>query len=325
MVARKETDVMTTMRSFVRAVTLAGALGISSVAGAQTTPDGDELARHPPLFLQLARTSLGWGEPVEPARIAGPIYFAGTRGLGVFLIRSSEGLIVINTGMPGSGPMTAEAIRRLGMDPRDIRLLLTGHARSDHAGALAYLQQLSGAQMAVIEQEKELLESGGGLDFLYGRYGEFAFEPPRVTRVFRDGDVLRLGDVAVTALLTSGHTPGSTTFVTEVEDGGTRYTVVFPDGLGIGHGYRVARDPSYPGIADNYLRTLRILETLTPDIWLAPHNETYDFEGKRSRSAREGVAAWVDPEGYRRWLRVQRVNFETAVSRELGTPPGPQR
>jgi metallo-beta-lactamase class B len=313
-----------TMRSFVRALALAGALGISSMAGAQTPPGEDELATHPPLFLQLARTSLGWGEPEEPGRIAGPIYFIGTRGLGVFLIRSSEGLIVINTGMPGSGPMTADAIRKLGMDPRDIRLLLTGHAHSDHAGALAYLQQLSGAHVAVIQEEKDLLESGGSLDFLYGRYEEFAFEPPRVTRVLRDGGVLQLGDVAVTALLTGGHTPGSATFVTEVEEGGTRYTVVFPDGLSIDPGYRMARDPSYPGIGDNYLRTLRILETLTPDIWLAPHNETYDFEGKRTRSAREGAAAWVDPEGYRRWLRAQRVNFETAVGRELGTSPGPQ-
>ena len=314
----------TTMHASARALLLACALGSPVLAGAQTPPDVDELATHPPLFLQLARTSMGWDAPEDPARIVGPVYFVGTRGLGVFLIRSSAGLIVINTGMPGSGPMTAEAIRTLGMDPRDIRLLLTSHAHSDHAGALAYLQELSGAQVAVIQEEKDLLESGGGLDFLYGRYEEFAFDPPRVTRVFGDGTVLQLGDVSVTALLTSGHTRGSTTFVTEVEDAGTRYTVVFPSGLGIDPGYRMARDPSYPGIGDNYLRTLRILETLTPDIWLAPHNESYDYERKRARAPREGAAAWVDPEGYRRWLRVQRVSLETAVTRELGTGAEPE-
>jgi metallo-beta-lactamase class B len=72
---------------------------------------------------------------------------------------------------------------------------------------------------------------------------------------------------------------------------------------------------------DNYRRTLRVLEMLKPDIWLAPHSETYDFEGKLARSPREGVNAWVDPMGYRQWLVAQRGNLEAAVNKELGTTP----
>jgi metallo-beta-lactamase class B len=315
----------TTTRGPVRGLVLCGMLGIACAAGAQAPPAREPAADSPPRFPQLARAAEGWDAPEEPGRIVGPIYFVGTKGLGVFLIRSSDGLIVINTGLPESGPATADAIRALGMEPQDIRLLLTGHARADHAGALAYLQQLSGAHMAVMQEEKALLESGGALDFLYGGHAEFAFDPPRVTHVFRDGTVLRLGDISITALLTSGHTPGSTTFVTEVEDGGTRYTVLFPTGLDIDPGYRVAREPSYPGIGDNYLRTLRVLETLSPDIWLTPHNEAYDFAGKRARAAREGAAAWVDPRGYQRWLRERRETFQATVSRERGAGSGSRR
>lgn len=313
----------TTTQGSARVLLLSAMLGIAGTAGAQTPRALEPPDDNPPRVLQLARATRGWDAPEEPGRIVGPIYFVGTKGLGVFLIRSSEGLIVINTGMPGSGPMTEEAIRSLGMEPQDIRLLLTSHAHADHAGALAYLQQLSGAHMAVIQEEKDLLESGGARDFLYGRYEEFAFDPPRVTHVFRDGNVLKLGDITITALLTGGHTPGSTSFVTEVEDGGTRYTVLFPNGLDIDPGHRVAQEPSYPGTGDNYLRTLRVLETLTPDIWLAPHNETYDFAGKRARAAREGAAAWVDPEGYRRWLRERRETFQATVTRELADGPRP--
>jgi len=63
---------------------------------------------------------------------------------------------------------------------------------------------------------------------------------------------------------------------------------------------------------------LRTLETIKPDIWLSPHTETYDFEGKLARSKTEGVKAWVDPDGYRLWLVAQRENFEATVNEELG-------
>lgn len=303
---------------------VAGWLLGSAVASAQGPRDREALAKNPPLFLELARKTLKWDEPAEPAKIVGPIYSVGTKGLSVFLVKTTEGLIVINTAMPGSGPMIEAAIRKLGFDPKDIRLLLGGHAHSDHVGAHAYLQRLSGARVGMINEEKDLMESGGKLDFHYAAYPEFAFEPVKVDYVFGDGETIKLGDVAITALLTNGHTKGSTTFVTNVVDNGKVYTVVFPNGLSINPGYRVAKDPSYFGIGDNFRRTLRALEMLKPDIWLAPHTETCDFAGKLARSAKEGVKAWVDPDGYRQWLVAQRENFEATVNEELGLKAKPR-
>jgi len=181
----------------VLATALVGCLAASSTA-AQGPPDRETLARNPPLFMQLARRALKWDEPAEPTKIVGPIYSVGTRGLSVFLVKTTEGLIVIDTPMPGSGPMVEAAIRKLGFDPKDIRLLLAGHAHSDHVGAHAYLQKLSGARVAMINEEKDLLESGGKLDFQYGAYREFDFEPVKVDQVFGDGEVIKLGDVAIT-------------------------------------------------------------------------------------------------------------------------------
>ena len=57
------------------------------------------------VFLRTARKLLKWDEPAEPARLLGPIYFVGTQGLGVFLVAGPQGHILINSGMPGSGPM----------------------------------------------------------------------------------------------------------------------------------------------------------------------------------------------------------------------------
>src|SRR5204863_5113667 len=190
----------------------------SSQAIAQPTPE--ELAKDPALFLETARKTLKWDEPAEPAKIVGPISFVGTKGLSVFLIQTSAGHILLNTGMPGSGPMIEASIRKLGLKPEDIKILLTGHAHIDHVGGHAYLKKLSGARVGMITEEKELLESGGKSDFFYGKDEVFQFEPAKVDFVFHDGDEIKLGDVTLKALLTNGHTKGSTTFLMKVVDGG---------------------------------------------------------------------------------------------------------
>jgi metallo-beta-lactamase class B len=121
----------------------------------------------------------------------------------------------------------------------------------------------------------------------------------------------------LTAYLTPGHTRGATTWVANIVDSGKAYVVAFPDGAGFNPGYRLVKDPSYPGIADDYRRTHHFLEMLKPDIWLAQHNEYYDLEGKRKRAEAEGVAAWIDPDGYRRFVAGKKRAFEDQVDREL--------
>lgn len=152
---------------------------------------------------------------------------------------------------------------------------------------------------------------------MYATVPEFSFEPVKADRVIRDGDAVRLGDVILTAIHTPGHTRGSTTWITSVTEGGKVYQVVFPDGSGVNPGYRLVKDPSYPGIGDDYRRTLHTLEMLKPDIWLSPHTVDCNFHGKRTRAVSEGVRAWVDPEGYRKWAVSQRRGFEDIVDKEM--------
>lgn len=283
--------------------------------------DPEELAKDPVLFLNTAQKILKWNEPAEPTKIVGPVYFVGTQGLASYLITTPEGHILLNTAMPAAGPMIAESVRKLGFKPEDIKFLLAGHARIDHVGAHAYIQRISHARVAMAAEEIDLIQSGGKIDFQYGAHPEFAFDPLQVDRVLQDGDAIRLGNVSVTARLTPGHTKGSTTFIMNVVVGGGKaYSVVFPDGASIDPGYRLVKNASYPGIAENYRRTFQLLGTLKPDIWLDAHCEVFDFEGKREAATRDGASAWVDPQGYRKWLSGAREKFQTAVNAELGGP-----
>ncbi len=292
----------------------------ASQALAQTSPPDrpteEQLANDNKLFISLAIKVFKWEEPAEPVKIIGPLYFVGTKGLGAFLFATSEGHILMNTGMPSSGPMIADSVRKLGFKPDDIKIMINGHAHIDHAGAFAYFKEKFGAELAVMKDDVPAMESGDRDDFKY--VNDFVYPPVKVDRILRDGDTIRLGEVLLTAYHTPGHTRGSTTWVTTVVDSAKAYMVAFPDGAGFNPGYRLVNNASYPGIADDYRRTHHTLEMLTPDIWLAQHNEYYDLEGKRKRAETEGVNAWVDPEGYRRFVAGKKRAFEDQVDREMG-------
>src|SRR4051812_12232251 len=103
---------MTTTPPFLAACALGCLLPATTPVAAQLNKDGPE--RVSALALKTVRMALKWDEPAEPARVVGPIYFVGTKGLGSFLITGSEGHVVVYTGMPGSGEMVEKSIARLG-------------------------------------------------------------------------------------------------------------------------------------------------------------------------------------------------------------------
>jgi metallo-beta-lactamase class B len=257
-----------------------------------------------------------WREPVEPFHVVGPIYYVGTKGLGVYLIKTSAGLILLNGALPGSTAMIKSSIRKLGFKTTDIHLLLISHAHQDHVGTLADFKKMTGASVEVLDEEVELLNSGGKADYLYSKRPKLYFQGVMADKVLKDGQVVTLGDVSMTARFTPGHTKGTTTWVMTVEDEGRKYLLVFPDGTGINPGTRLVRDPLYPGIAEDYKRTIRVLESLNPDIFLAYHAEFFDLAGKRARMKKEGVQAWVDPQGYKKQIAVQKVNLERQLAQE---------
>ena len=282
-------------------------------------PSKEELANDNKLFITLAGKALKWEEPAEPVHIGGPLYFVGTKGLGAFLFATPDGHLLMNTGMPSSGPMILDSVRKLGFKPQDIKLLIASHAHIDHAGAMQYIKKQTGAELALMEEEARLAENGGKGDFRYG--DEFAYPPVKVDRLLTDGDSIHMGNVLLTAHHTPGHTRGATTWLANIEVDGKAYLVAFPDGAGFNPGYHLEKQPSYPGIADDYRRTHHFLEMLKPDIWLAQHNEYYDLAGKTQRAQTEGIKAWLDLEGYRRFIAKKKRAFEEEVDTEMGVTP----
>jgi len=260
-----------------------------------------------------------WNVPEPPLRVVGPIHYVGTHELGAYLFVTPAGHILLDGGIPASAPLIAQSIRTLGFKPEDIRILLTSQAHFDHVGTMAYFQRLSKARVEVMRGDDRIVEDGGKSDYLFGSDPDptVRFEPVKVDRVLADGDTVTLGDVTLTAKLTPGHTPGCTTWISTVRDGGKTYRVVFPGSVSVNPGTRLVDRPSYPGILEDYRRTLDILGSLEPDIFLTAHASLFHLANKRKRTSKDAPAeAFVDREGYRALIAERRAAFEQEVSRQ---------
>jgi metallo-beta-lactamase class B len=208
------------------------------------------------------------------------------------------------------------SIEALGFAPRDVKVLLITQAHFDHVGTLAHLKTATGARVLVMQGDEGIVASGGKTDYLFGPDAEYHFPKVTVDQVIRDGHEVTLGGVTLKAHRTPGHTPGTTTWTTTIDDGGRSYRVVFAGSTFVNPGTRLVKDPSYVGILEDYRKALRVQESLQPDIFLAAHGTQFDFEGKRSRAGREGVSAWVDPEGFRKGIAASKARLEELVAKE---------
>lgn len=214
-----------------------------------------------------------WNAPREPYRIFGNTYYVGTEGLSAVLVASDAGHILLDGALPQSAPHIEQGIRRLGFRVEDIRLIVNSHAHYDHAGAIAAFQRATGAEVAASPAGARALERGQPTpDDPQYAFGERANGFPAAARVraVGDGEVLRVGDVAITAHHTPGHTPGSTTWSWRACEGATCRAIVYADSLNpvSAPEFRFTDDPAR---VDAFRASIARVAALPCDILIAVH------------------------------------------------------
>jgi len=233
-----------------------------------------------------------------PIRIVGNLYYVGDDDFASYLIVTPKGSVLINTGFEYSVPEIQSRVRTLGFRFSDIKILLVTHAHSDHAAGEAKVKKLTGAKMYAMQEEVELLETGGKTDYLFGSSGWFP--PVKVDRALHDGEQIELGGVVITAYLHPGHTKGSTSFATEIADGGKTYRVLIANLGNINEGTVLLHNPKYPKIAQDYARTFQMQKELACDIFLTSHAGQFGLLSKWHRGDAYDPDRFVDPAGYAR-------------------------
>lgn len=156
-----------------------------------------------------------WNRPREPFRLFGNSYYVGTDGLSAILVTGEAGHILLDGGLEQSAAEIDRNIRTLGFKTEDVKLIVNSHGHYDHAGGIAALQRASGATVAASPSGADALRRGENTtdDPQYGFGKEFnGFPPVKNVKVIKDGEVQRVGTLAITPHFTPGHAPGSTTW-----------------------------------------------------------------------------------------------------------------
>ena len=239
----------------------------------------------------------GWTQPFPGHRVIGNLYAVGTYDLGVFLVTSSKGHLLINTGLEDSTPLIRENVESLGFRLQDVKILLTMQAHWDHTAALAGIKEITGAEMWATAGDAPILEDGGFSDPHFG--GKVSFKPVEVDRIIKDGEVIELGDARLTVVETRGHTTGSASYVMKVNEGGRDFDVVIANMASINAGKRLVVNPTYPGVAEDFVETFRKQKALPVDVWVAAHGSQYGLHEKYKAGQPYSAETFVDLEGYR--------------------------
>ena len=239
------------------------------------------------------------------------------------LVTSPQGHVLLDGALPQSAPLIAANIRALGFRTEDVKVILTSHAHYDHAGGIAALQRATGATVMAAPWTARALVQGVPLDddpqIGFGKAAN-AFPAVKNVKVVQDGEVIKVGPLAITAHLVPGHTPGNTAYTWDACDaaaGGTPRCLhmVYADSLTAvsSDDYRFT---DHPDLVRTFRASIATLEALPCDIVVSTHPDFTDIPGKLKRRGTTAPGAAGDPFSTRRGARPSRPPSPSASTRD---------
>lgn len=262
----------------------------------------------------------GWDDRAPPRRVFGNVYYVGTCGITALLVASPQGHVLLDGATAAAGPAIAANIQALGFRLADVKAILNSHEHSDHAGGLAHLQNATGAPVMALAPAVATLERGAG-DRDDPQSGVLdRFPPAAAVQPLADGQVVRVGELALTAHATPGHAPGGTSWTWVSCQDGRCLDLVYADSL------TAAADKHYrfsdhPGYVAAFGRSIDAVAALPCDILVTPHPLASNLFARM-----DGSAALADPDACRRYAdaareRLDRRLADEATATPAATPP----
>jgi metallo-beta-lactamase class B len=265
-----------------------------------------------------------WTKPIRPYRVVGNIYYVGSEGLSAWLITSSEGHVLLDSGPSAEGAKLIERnIATLGFQLADVKVLINTHAHFDHAGGLAQLKaDIPTAKVWASRADEPALEKGQ--HFGDNDNGLTPFPAVKVDKGFGDEAKLKLGETALVAHLTPGHTIGCTTWTMAVTEKGRPLNVTFPCSLSVA-GNVLVGNKTYRNIVADYRASFATMRTLPTDVMLPSHEEQGGLLAKRQKMLRGDPNAFVDPSELGKFVDGYEGQFNQELARQQAAHPGAKR
>ncbi|AOS96553.1 Metallo-beta-lactamase L1 precursor [Microbulbifer aggregans] len=243
--------------------------------------------------LRAYEVPASWRQPIEPLQIADHTWQIGTAGLSALLVKTDEGAVLIDGGMPQMADLLLRNLGKLGVAPGELKWILHSHAHADHVGPLAAIRRATGAQLATSAESAQLLARGGAGDLHFG--DGLMYPPLNADRLLQDGERLPVGELALQVHFTPGHTPGSLSWTWTDTRQGKPVQIAYVDSLSA-PGYQLLDNPRYPKIVDDYRASFARIGQLPCDLLLTPHpgGSGWKYGEQAERSKPISCAAYAD-------------------------------
>lgn len=263
-------------------------------------------------LMDATRITTGWDNRQFPAfKVVGNTYSVGISAVTAYLVKTSDGLILIDTTFDETAPWVAESVEKLGFKLADIKIILGSHAHLDHQGGSAWMKaHVPGAKLMIMEGDAETVEKGApGVEGI-GR----GMPPVKVDRVLHDGDKVKLGDVTVSVWKTAGHTKGASSFEWQTTENGKTYDVLL---MGSQQAAKELVPEEYPGIVKDQIEGWEKLLSLKPDVWFGGHPWQHNNVDKyEAILAEPGSNPFIDPKGYRCLVAARAFDFVEELKKQ---------
>ncbi len=148
-------------------------------------------------------------------KITSEIYqIENVRGANSYLVMNKDGILIIDTGLPGNGGKIIKYIEGLGKKSQDIHYIVLTHSDPDHSGSVAELKKITDAKIAIheadapsISGERQVKEMKGIPDVLLSFFLKrvMKFQTVKPDLLLKEGDEIE----GFKIIHTPGHTPGS--------------------------------------------------------------------------------------------------------------------
>jgi metallo-beta-lactamase class B len=178
-----------TMAIVTRAAAISTFFAVEALNAQMPGPDGRETLSQ--TYRESRSDDEAYQRSVKAMKIFDNLWYVGPGYVSVWLLETSDGLILFDSAAEPYVDHVLDNIRLAGFDPRDIKYILISHGHLDHFGGAARIQEISGARVVAMAEDWELIEQVGS------RPGRDGGPPPRVPArdmVARDGDTITLGE-----------------------------------------------------------------------------------------------------------------------------------
>jgi metallo-beta-lactamase class B len=201
----------------------------------------------------------------QPSKIFDNLYFIGIPGVSSWAITTSEGIIVIDSlDNPREAQTFIEGgLRKLGLDPNQVKYVIITHAHTDHFGGAQYLADKLHAQLVMSETD------WGTLSRLAPPTNPDRGPIPKRGTGVPDGFKLTLGDTTVEIVQTPPHTPGAISLIFPVRDGNQRHMAGLWGGIGFNFQQTEANYTTYFNSVEKYAK---IAQARGVDVPIANHS-----------------------------------------------------